>query len=91
MPGTAACAPSCSRLQPSCGFETDLPSYACKRLALYLGKNASDIKLQKMAARQGNGSWDTFFDAAIDPQDAVGVSRRQRGLRQSALHVRRWR
>jgi len=52
---------------PLMHFETDLPSYACKRLAIYLGKNAGDIKLQKMAAREENGTWNTFFDMAVDP------------------------
>jgi len=56
---------------PLVSIETDLPSYACKRLALYLGKNAAYIKLQKMEAREESGNWSTFFDAAIDPDTSA--------------------
>jgi hypothetical protein len=52
---------------PFMRFETDLPSYACRRLALYFGKNASDLKLQKMEAREGSGAFYTFYDMAVNP------------------------
>jgi hypothetical protein len=51
-------APSITRL------ETDVPAPACRRLALFFGKDAHDLKLQAMEARGENGVWRRFFDGA---------------------------
>jgi hypothetical protein len=47
-------------------LETDLPSYVCGRLAVYLSKNAGDLKLQKMGAAYTDHTPTAFFDAAVN-------------------------
>jgi hypothetical protein len=61
---------------PFMRLELELPSYACQRLAIYMGKNASDLKLQKVEAGEGNNKWSTFFDAAtnLDESEFSGAN-----------------
>lgn len=45
-------------------LETDVSAPACRRLALFFGKDAQDLKLQTMEAREENSHWRTFFSNA---------------------------
>jgi hypothetical protein len=42
---------------PLMRIELDVPSRACRRLAIFFGKNADDLKLAKMETRKENGTW----------------------------------
>jgi hypothetical protein len=49
-------------------FETDLPTHDCRRLALFFGKDAADLSLLSMEARELNGPWRKFYDQATSVQ-----------------------
>jgi len=49
---------------PMLRIEVDVPGRACRRLALFFGKSADDLKLRKMEAHeQDSNGWSPFFDA----------------------------
>jgi hypothetical protein len=49
-------------------FETDLPTRDCRRLALFFGKDAADLALLSMEARDQNGPWRQFYDQSSNQQ-----------------------
>jgi len=48
-------------------IEADLPSRACRRLAAFFGREASEVALQKIEARGWDGVWRQIYNAPHSP------------------------
>jgi hypothetical protein len=53
---------------PFLRIETDLSSRACRRVALFFGKDAADLKILRMEVRGESGFWRAFYNAATSTQ-----------------------
>jgi hypothetical protein len=58
-------------------IEVDLPPLACQRLGIFFGKEADDVSILKMEAREGTGIWRQFYlanDANAPPPTFAAVN-----------------